>query len=86
MSNKKLIVGIAAGAAALATAAVFLFRKRAKQHAFEERVEEAKENMEGKLNELHKKAEKEVKSTTGDDVTMNVAKERANEWAKTANA
>ncbi|AXG75090.1 hypothetical protein DVK85_12965 [Flavobacterium arcticum] len=83
MSNRALIAGIAAGAAALATAAIFISRRNAKKTAFRKHVEEAKDNLEGKLNTLHKKAEKEVKNA---DKTINVAKERANEWTKTANA
>ena len=87
MNNRTVIVSIAAGAAALATATVFLLRRNAKKTAFKKHVEEAKDNLEGKLNTLHKKAEKEVKSANEDvGKTINVAKQRANEWAKSANA
>ncbi len=86
MSNKT-IIGVAAGAAALVTATVFILRRNAKKTAFKKHIEELKDNMDGKLNAIHKKAEKEVKSASEDTrSTINAAKERANEWTKTANA
>lgn len=61
MRNKKLILGIAAGAAVLAGAAVVIARKRAgKKYAAD--VQEAKDHFKGKLNELQRKAEKEFKN------------------------
>lgn len=61
MSNKKLILGIAAGAAVLAGAAVIISKRRAGKK-FAADVQEAKEHFKGKLNELQRKAEKEFKN------------------------
>ncbi|KGO92551.1 hypothetical protein [Flavobacterium subsaxonicum] len=86
MSNKKLILSIAAGAAVLAGAAVIVARKRS-QKKYEASISEAKANFKGKLNELQRKAQKEYKnasSETGDIV--NAAKDRAAEWVKASRA
>ncbi|MXN89797.1 hypothetical protein GR160_01025 [Flavobacterium sp. Sd200] len=87
MANKKLILGIAAGAAVLAGAAVVVARKRS-QNKYRAQVEEAKENFKGKLNELQRKAQKEFKNASSDaKEAVNSAKERATEWVnKAANA
>lgn len=88
MSNKKVIIGIAAGVAALATAGLIIAKKRRDSKRFHEQAEEAKEHFKGKLSELQRKAGKEVKNSS-DEVkdVVNAAKERANEWVnKTANA
>jgi len=61
MGNKKLILGIAAGAAILAGAAVVISRKRAGKK-FAADVQEAKDHFKGKLNELQRKAEKEFRN------------------------
>lgn len=86
MKNKKLIIGIAAGAAVLAGAAVVIARKRAKRrHELE--LGDAKDHFKGKLNELRRKAEKEYKSGSADlKDAVNSAKDRANEWVNKANA
>jgi Tfp pilus assembly major pilin PilA len=87
MRNKKLVLGIAAGAAALAGAAVYAYRKRAQKREFADSVEEAKHNMKGKLDELKRKAKKEYKNSEADvKSAMNDAKQRANEWVNRANA
>lgn len=78
MTNKKLVLGIAAGAAVLATAAV-LIAKRRNNNIYRAHVDEAKENFKHKLHELKRKAEKEYKSDAGE--LVNAAKERAQEWA-----
>lgn len=86
MKNKKLILGIAAGAALLAGAAVVIARKRAKRnHQLD--IENAKAHFRGKLNELQRKAQKEFKDT-GSDVkeVVNAAKDRANEWVNNVNS
>lgn len=81
MSNKKLVLGIAAGAAILAGAAVIIAKKR-NNKVYRAHVEEAKENFKHKLNELKRKAEKEYKNAAGDTGELvNAAKERAQEWA-----
>lgn len=86
MNNKKLILGIAAGAAALAVAGVLISRKRSRKAQFEGAIEGAKDNFKSKLHELKRKAGKELK-TGGAKEAMNSAKERANDWVnKTANA
>jgi gas vesicle protein len=80
MNNKKLLIGIAAGAALLAGAAVLISRKRAgKQYAAD--IQDAKEHFRGKLNELQRRAQKHYKNN-GPDVkeVVNTAKDRANEW------
>ena len=62
MKNKKLILGIAAGAALLAGAAVIVSRRRSKRK-YEGQVSEARENFKGKLNELQRRAEKEYRNS-----------------------
>lgn len=86
MNNKKLVAGIAAGAAALALTAVLFSREKSKKKAYKKQVAEAKDNMHGKLNELQRKAEKEYKNAPQDDAkhAVNAAKERANDWADKA--
>ena len=86
MNNKKLILGIAAGAAVLAGAAVIISRRRAKRN-HDMDIENAKEHFKGKLNELQRKAQKEFKNNGGDiKEAVNTAKDRANEWVNNANA
>jgi len=81
MSNKKLVLGIAAGAAILAAAAVLIAKKR-NNKIYRAHVEEAKENFKHKLNELQRKAKKEYKNASGEaGELVNAAKERAQEWA-----
>lgn len=86
MKNKKLILGIAAGAAVLAGAAVIIARRRAKRN-HELDIQDAKEHFRGKLNELQRKAQKEFRNT-GSDVkeVVNAAKDRANEWVNNVNS
>jgi len=81
MANKKVIIGIAVGAAVLAGVAVALSRKK-KANKYSAHVEEAKANFKGKLNELQRKAEKEFRNASGNAV--NAAKDRAAEWATKA--
>lgn len=86
MNNKKLILGIAAGAAALAVAGVIVSRNRSKKRQFENSVADAKDNFKGKLNELKRKAGKELKNGGAKDA-VNTAMDRANDWvSKTAKA
>lgn len=88
MSNKKVIIGIAAGVAALATAGLIIAKKRRDNQRFHDHAEEAKDHFKGKLNELQRKAGKEVKNSSAEvKDAVNAAKERANEWVnKTTNA
>ena len=65
MRNKKLIIGIAVGAAVLAGAAVILSKRRAgKKYASD--IQDAKDHFRGKLNELQRKAQKEYKNAGAD--------------------
>lgn len=84
MSNKKLVIGIAAGAAVLAGAALVLAKKRS-DNKYRAHVEEAKEHFKHKLDKLQQKAQKEYKNAadkTGD--VVNVAADRARDWAAKA--
>jgi len=78
MKNKKLIVGVAVGAAILAGAAVIVARRRAKNcHNLD--LQEVKDNFRNKLQELQRNAEKEAKNIASE------AKDKANEWVNKAN-
>jgi len=84
MSNKKLILSIAAGAAVLAGAAVIVARKRS-QNKYKANVEEAKENFKSKLSQLQRKAKKEYQNSVSEtESAVNSAKERAAEWVNKA--
>lgn len=87
MSNKKLILGVAAGVAALAVVGILVAKKKSKKNKLSGKAEEAKDNFRSKLQELKKKATKEFNSTLEDGENLvNKAKDRANEWvSKTAN-
>ena len=87
MNNKKLMIGIAAGAAAvLAGAAVLIARNRSKKK-YEAQVSEARSNFSGKLNELKRRAEKEYKNSPSElKDTVNAAKDRAADWVNQAKA
>ena len=84
MSNKKLILSIAAGAAVLAGAAVIVARKRS-QNKYKANVEEARENFRSKLSQLQRKAKKEYQNSVSEtENAVNSAKERAAEWVNKA--
>ena len=87
-NRKKAAIGVAAGVLALAGAATLLKRRRDKKRAYKETVEDAKQHMKGKLNELQRKAQKDLKNIeTETENIANTAKEKANNWVnKTANA
>jgi len=87
MSNKKLILGVAAGVAALAVVGVLIAKKKSKKNQLSSKAAEAKDNFRSKLQELKKKATKEFNSTLQDSENLaNKAKDRANEWvSKVAN-
>ncbi len=76
MKNQTLI-GIAAGAAALAVAGV-MFTKR-KQAARSEESATRSDEYKSKLNHLQRKAQKEFKEAAADGT--NPAIERVNQWA-----
>jgi len=85
MSNKKLILGVAAGVAALAVVGILIAKKKSKKNQLSGRAEEAKDNFKAKLQELQKKAKKEFNSTLEDGENLvNKAKDRANEWVSKA--
>jgi len=84
MSNKKLILSIAAGAAVLAGAAVIVARKKS-QKKYQAHVDEAKENFKSKLSQLQRKAKKEYQNSVSEtESAVNNAKERAAEWVSKA--
>ena len=85
MNNKKLILGIAAGAAILAGAAVVISKRRAgKKYAKD--VNAARDHFKGKLSELERKAKKELKNGASDlKDAVNTAKDRATDWVNKAN-
>lgn len=86
MKNKKMIVGIAVGAAILAGAAVLIARRRSQKN-FQAQVDEAKENFSGKLQELKRKAQKEYRNSSSEvKDAVNGAKDRANEWVNKTRA
>lgn len=82
MSNKKVVLGVAAGVAALAVVGLLLVKKKkSKKAQLSEKAQDAKDNFKSKLNEWQRKAKKEFNSTLeeGENVA-NKAKDRANEW------
>jgi high-affinity Fe2+/Pb2+ permease len=63
MANKKLFIGIAAAAAALAAVGIVLSRQRYSKRKYEDQVDEAKQHFKSKLNELQRKAQKQYKNS-----------------------
>lgn len=85
MSNKKLILGVAAGVAALAVVGLIVAKKKSKKGQLCAKAEEAKDNFKSKLQELKKKATREFNSTLEDSENLvNKAKDRANDWVSKA--
>lgn len=85
MSNKKLILGVAAGVAALAVVGVLIAKKKSRKNQLSSKASEAKDNFRSKLQELKKKATKEFNSTLENSENLaNKAKDRANEWVSKA--
>lgn len=81
MSNKKLILGVAAGVAALAVVGILVAKKKSKKNQLSSKASEAKDNFRSKLQDLKKKATKEFNNTLQDSENLaNKAKDRANEW------
>lgn len=76
-NRKKAAIGVAAGVLALAGAATLLKRRSDKKKAYKETVEDSKQHMKGKLNELQRKAQKDLKNA---ETETNTAKEKANNW------
>lgn len=84
--NKKVVLGIAAGAAAIGVAA-YVINKRRSAGKFAAEAEEAKGTFKKKLNELQRKAQKEYKNSASEvKSTINAAADRANEWVNKAHA
>ena len=82
MSSKKLVLGIAAGVAAIAVVGLIVAKKRSKKNKLSGKAREAKDHFKSKLDELQRKAKKEFNSALEDGETFaNKAKDRANEWA-----
>ena len=63
MANKKLIIGIAAAAAALTAVGIVVSRRRSSKRKYELQVEEAKEHFKSKLEDLQRKAKKQYKNS-----------------------
>lgn len=81
--NKRTMIGIAAGAAVLAGAALYIAKRRSNSKM--NSVDDAKQNFKSKLNELQRKAGKELRGASDDaKEAVNSAKERANEWVNNA--
>ena len=86
MSNKRLILGVAAGVAILAVAGLIVAKKKSKNR-FSAQADDAKDNFKKKLGELKRKAQKEYKNSVSDTQdAINTAKDRANDWVNKANA
>jgi len=84
MYNKKAIIGVAVGLAALAAVGILLTNKnKSKKDKLINQAEDLADNFKSKLHNLQRRAQKEFKSAleTGEEFT-NAAKDRANEWAK----
>lgn len=63
MSNKKVIVGVAAGVALLTAAGILLYnKKKSKKDRFIDEAEHLAESFKSKLNSLQRKAQKEFKN------------------------
>ena len=86
MSNKKLVLGIAAGVAALAVVGLLVAKKKkSKKEKFADAAQDAKDNFKSKLQELQRKAKKEFNSALEDGESIaNKAKDRANDWISKA--
>ncbi|WP_417353059.1 hypothetical protein [Flavobacterium alkalisoli] len=83
--NRKTMIGIAAGAVALAGVAAYFAKRRNDRKNFEANAAQAKDHFKGKLNELQRKAGKELKNAAAETKeAVNSAKERANEWVNSA--
>lgn len=61
MSNKKLIIGVAAGVALLTAAGIVLYKKKkSKKECFIDEAENIAANFKSKLNQLQRKAQKRI--------------------------
>lgn len=85
MTNKKLILTVAAGVAAVSLLGLAL-KKKNKKKKFKKTAEEAKSNFKSKLHELQRKAQKEYQNSGSETKdAVNAAKERANQWVNRIN-
>jgi hypothetical protein len=83
--NKRTMIGIAAGAAVLAGAALYIAKKRSDAKTNGNNTDDAKQNFKSKLNELQRKAGKELKGVADETKeAVNAARDRANEWVNNA--
>ena len=85
VNNKRTLLGVAAGVAAIALLGLAVKKKSAKKK-FAKQTSEAKSNFKSKLSELQRKAKKEYQNS-GSEVkdAVNAAKDRATEWVNRAN-
>lgn len=83
MKDKKLVAGIAIGAAVLAVAGIILYKKKkSKKEKFLDYAEDAADRYRGKLKNLRRKAGKEYQHLVedGEDLAQ-AAKDRVQEFA-----
>lgn len=77
--DKRLILGVAAGVAALGVVALLSNKKSKKK--LQKKAAEAKDNFKSKLQELQRKAKREYGEMAADsENAINVAKSRAEQW------
>ncbi|AWG25620.1 hypothetical protein [Flavobacterium kingsejongi] len=85
MSDRKVVLGIAAGVAALGIVSVLVARKKGylKSDKLSKEAKDISENFKSKLNELKKKAKKDLKAALeeGDSRAS-----KAKEWINKANS
>ena len=85
MTNKKLILTVAAGVAAISLLGLAI-KKKSKKKKFKKNTEEAKSNFKSKLHELQRKAQREYQNSGNETRdAVNAAKERANQWVNRVN-
>ena len=84
--NKQMMIGIAAGTAAIVIAGfMYAQKRRSNQSLNDDEGSPLRDNFKGKLNNLQRKAQKEYRtSIAGGDETSNLAKDRANQWVNQA--
>lgn len=87
MSNKKIIIGVAAGVAAITAIGILLYKNRSKKAKYIDAAEDVADQFRNKLNSLQRKAKKEYKNIVEDGEDFaNRAKDRANQWVNKAGA
>ncbi len=88
MNNKKVLIGLAAGIAALTAVGFFIaYRNKSASQRLHDGADDAAAHFKSKLQHLKRKASKEIKrvSESGDEMA-NSAKDRATQWVSKAGA